>query len=117
MIKKILGIIVLVELAICIFCFFSLPNKIKQPKTFYQLDSYQLAKYSIGTNGRICYQYANRMKKLYPNVKKEHVIIRYRGYDTLTHYRVILFESERFTIYTDSNAKGKGIIRTWYDLN
>jgi len=117
MTNKTLRTMVLVELAICIFCFFSLPNKIEQPKTFYQLESYQLAKYSRLTYGDICYKYANRMKSLYPDVKKEHVIIRYRGYDTLTHYRVILFENDQFTIYTDSNAKGKGIIRTWYDLN
>jgi len=117
MFKKILGIMVLVELAICIFCFFSIPEKIEQPETFYQLESYQLAKYSRGTYGDICYKYANRMLSLYPSARKEHVIIRYRGYDTLTHYRIILFESDQFTVYTDSNAKGKGIIRTWYSFN
>jgi len=116
MTKKILRIIALTELAICIFCFFSISGKIEQPETFYQLESYQLAKYSRGTSGGICYQYANRIKKLYPSVSKEHVIIRYRGYDTLTHYRIILFENDNLIVYTDSNALGNQRIRTWYDL-
>ena len=117
MIKKILIAVLLSEYLLLGYCLFYWPDKIKQPETFYQLESYQLAKYSRWTYGDICYKYANRMLSLYPSARKEHVIIRYRGYDTLTHYRVILFESDQFTVYTDSNAKGKGIIRTWYSFN
>jgi len=101
---------------LCVFSFVSI-KEVDQPETFYQLESYQLAKYSIRTNGGICYEYANRMKKLYPSVKKEHIIIKYRGYDTLTHYRIILFEDNNLTIYTDSNQKGHQMIRTWYEFN
>ena len=105
-----IGIIV-----ICFVCYVLIEN-VQQPETFYQLESYQLAKYSRGTYGDICYKYANRMKKLYSSVKKEHIIIRYRGYDTLTHYRVILFENNNLTIYTDSNQMGYQTIRTWYEF-
>ena len=104
-----------VALAVCLLWLISI-REVKQPETFYQLESYQLAKYSRGTYGNICYKYANRMKKLYPSVSKEHVIIRYRGYDTLTHYRIILFENDNLIVYTDSNALGNQRIRTWYDL-
>ena len=116
MFKKILTGIILLEMIITGHCILQRPEKIEQPETFYQLENYQLAKYSRWTYGGICYKYANRMLKLYPSTRKEHVIIRYRGFDTLTHYRGILFENDDFTVYTDSNAKGNGIIRTWYDF-
>ena len=114
-IEKTLGFFIGI-IVICFVCYVLIEN-VQQPETFYQLESYQLAKYSRWTYGDICYKYANRMLSLYPSARKEHVIIRYRGYDTLTHYRIILFESDKFTVYTDSNAKGKGIIRTWYSFN
>ena len=114
--RNILKGIIILEIILFIFCWISLPQKIKKPETFYQLESYQLAKYSKGTWGDICWKYADRMKKLYPSVKKEHIIIRYRGFDTLTHYRIILFENNNLTIYTDSNQMGNQMIRTWYEL-
>lgn len=118
MIKKILIAIIAIEFLIALFCGteICLMRYAEQPKTFYQLESYQLAKWSKGTHGGICYQYADRLKKLFGDeVRKEHIIIRYRGHDTLTHYRVVLFENENIMIYTDSNFIGKGIINTWYE--
>ncbi len=114
--KSFLKVIIILVIIVISFCWFSLPKKIDQPEIFYQLESYQLAKYSIRTNGGICYEYANRMKKLYPSVEKEHIIIKYRGFDTLTHYRIILFENNNLTIYTDSNRMGHQMIRTWYEF-
>ena len=119
MIKKILEKMIIFYSIVGLFCmvFIFFEKEIKQPQTFLENESYQLAKHSIGSYGRICYKYANRMKKLYPEVEKEHIIIHYRGYDTLTHYRVILFRNNNLTIYTDSNQKGERMIRTWYEFN
>ena len=118
MIKKILEKMIIFYSIVVLFCmvFIFFEKEIEQPQTFLENDSYQLAKLSKGTWGDICYKYANRMKKLYPKVSKEHIIIRYRGYDTLTHYRIILFENDNLMVYTDSNSKGKQIIRTWYEF-
>jgi len=115
--KPFLKLIIILEIILFAFCWLNIPEKIEQPETFLENESYQLAKYSQNTYGDICYKYANRMKKLYPFVKKEHIIIRYRGFDTLTHYRIILFENNNLTIYTDSNQKGNQMIRTWYEFN
>jgi len=71
MTNKTLRTMVLVELAICIFCFFSLPNKIEQPKTFLSnLESYQLAKYSRLTYGDICYKYCQQNEIIIPGCKE-----------------------------------------------
>jgi len=117
MIKKILEKMIIISGIVILVCLIFLirTKKIEQPQTFYQLKSYQLAKYSIGTWGGICYEYANRMKRLFPEVQKEHIIIKYRGFDTLAHYRIILFENDNLIIYTDSNYMGYQIIRTWFE--
>lgn len=90
-------------------------KEVRQPETFYQLESYQLAKYSRGTLGRICYEYANKMKHLFPEVKKERVMMTFLENYLFTHYRVIIFENDNLIIYTDSNQMGNQMIRTWYE--
>jgi len=119
MIKKILKLIGIMGFVIALYCGIN-ANIIKypkQPQTFLENKSYQYAKNNRGNLGGICYQYANRMKKLFPEVKKEHIIISRIKNHIFAHYRIILFENDNLTIYTDSNQMGNQMIRTWYEFN
>lgn len=103
-------------MAIIIFVLAYPLEEVEQPKTFLENESYQLAKWSKGTYGGICYQYADRLKRLFGDeVRKEHIIIKKVGNTLFTHYRIVLFEDNNIMIYTDSNFIGEGIINTWYE--
>lgn len=115
-VKKFLYIVLIIEFLIIIFTLFY-PLKITlETDYFLENESYQLAKWSKGTYGGICYQYADRLKRLFGDeVRKEHIIIKRAGNTLFAHYRIILFENENIIIYTDSNFIGEGIINTWYE--
>lgn len=116
MFKKILKLFLFFEIITIIFCLHMIPKEIKQPETFYQLESYQYSKYVKGQYGGNCLKYSKKIKEIFPKVKIERIMINYNKEGSLTHYQVILFENDVLIVYTDSNGKGNQIINTFYQL-
>jgi len=83
------------------------------------LDSkaYLYARENVGRYGGICYQFANYMKRKFPEVESEHVLVSLLdGRVALTHYRVKVFENSNFIIFAESNWGGHQLIRLSYQF-
>jgi hypothetical protein len=107
-IKIILNIILITEVVIIIFVLAYPLEEVEQPKTFLENESYQLAKWSKGTYGGICYQYADRLKRLFGEanlqlIKSTGAIIAIKDSGGTTRY---------LTCQEDPDHSGKYILTT-----